>query len=109
MGQDSLDIDVIANPEKLIRHAVSLTLEGVQEFANSLLQDFTEETNQLKETIIDARKATFQALNNQLDDAYNQMNSNVERLTQELQIEQMSSVEYIEEFSEGLLDTLIQK
>ena len=29
MGQESLDIDVIANPEKLIRHAVSFTLEGV--------------------------------------------------------------------------------
>ena len=109
MGQESLDIDVIANPEKLIRHAVSFTLEGVQQFANSQLQKFIEETNQLKETILDARKATLQELDNQLEDAYNMMYNNVERLTEELQIEQISSVGYIEEFSEGLLNKLIEK
>ena len=29
LGQDSVDIDVIKNPDKMIKHAVSYTMEGV--------------------------------------------------------------------------------
>ena len=32
LGQDSLDIDVISDPEELIQHAINFTMEGVDSF-----------------------------------------------------------------------------